>query len=299
MAKIPMVLVTGFLGSGKTSLLKSLLAQYADRKRILLIQNEFADSGVDGRELAGGGWNFSLLELNKGSVFCVCLFADFKRVMVDQVRATRPELVVIETTGAADPIAIGQLLNDPQVAEHLYLSYLWNVVDVSTLAKLGHIRSVVNQIRVADTVVVNKCDLADQPQIDQADRYIKQHNPFARVVHCSYCQIDCRSELDALFRLQPVAVRQQLTGPLTRCDERSFVSTVFKSTTPIDEQRFEALKDRLSELVRLKGFVLLQDGRRLMLQYASEQLHITPIEHDLLTSELIAIGESAFDFRLT
>lgn len=298
MGRIPLILVTGFLGSGKTTLLKKLLTQYASSRRILVVQNEFADSGIDGQELAAGGWNFSLLEMNKGSIFCVCLFSDFKRVVVEHVIQSPPDLVVVETTGAADPIAIGQLLNDPQVGAHLYLSHIWSIVDSSTLHKIGAIRSVINQVRVADTVVVNKCDLATSDQVAQADQYIKAKNPFAQIVHCSYCQVDCTGGLNALFQLQPVAIRQQLTGELTRCDERSFASTVFKSSLPVATERFEAMMAQLDQVIRLKGFIRLDDGRTLMLQYASGALQIVPIENEFLNSELIAIAEVPFRFAL-
>ena len=69
---IPFYLITGFLGSGKTTLLKYLLNHVGSRYRIAVIQNEFAPTGMDGMELKRESPDFKLLEINNGSVFCVC-----------------------------------------------------------------------------------------------------------------------------------------------------------------------------------------------------------------------------------
>ncbi len=66
---IPFFIVTGWLGSGKTSLLRNVLNEYGDKKRIAVIQNEFASSGIDGIELKNSDNEFKLVEINNGSVF--------------------------------------------------------------------------------------------------------------------------------------------------------------------------------------------------------------------------------------
>lgn len=292
-------MVTGFLGSGKTTLLRELLRQYSDRKRILLIQNEFADSGVDGTELAAGGWNFSLLEMNKGSVFCVCLFSDFKRIMVEQLERSEVDMVVLEATGVADPIAVGQLINDPQVAQYMYLSHIWCIADAVNLMKMAAgVRCIPNQIRVADSVVVNKCDCVDDAQIERIDTYIKEMNPYAKIMHATFCNIDFSKTLDVLWGLQPVVVRRSISGELTKCSQREMTSHVFKTSQSISRDRLDALLRELPEgVVRLKGFVRLDSGESMMVQYVSGSFELTPIRHDLQTSELIAIGIAPVDFE--
>ena len=71
--KIPFHIISGFLGSGKTTFLKRVIAKYGGQVNVGIIQNEFAPSNIDGAELRKSGNDFHLLEINNGSVFCVCL----------------------------------------------------------------------------------------------------------------------------------------------------------------------------------------------------------------------------------
>lgn len=98
MAKIPFYLVTGFLGSGKTTLLKRYLDKYSDEKKIAVIQNEFAEINVDSRELRKTGKSFELLEMNNGSVFCVCLLGDFVSSLSDFILQHHPDMIVLEAS---------------------------------------------------------------------------------------------------------------------------------------------------------------------------------------------------------
>ncbi len=103
---IPFILVTGFLGSGKTTLVTRLLNHFGNEKKIAVIQNEFANANIDGQELEKTGKAFKILEINKGSVFCVCLLSSFIQSLVELVESCQPDIIVLEATGLADPISI-------------------------------------------------------------------------------------------------------------------------------------------------------------------------------------------------
>jgi len=78
MAKIPTYLITGFLGSGKTTFIKHVIEYYNNKERIAVMQNEFAPANYDGTELKRlTTKHFDLLEINNGSAFCVCLLSTF------------------------------------------------------------------------------------------------------------------------------------------------------------------------------------------------------------------------------
>lgn len=106
----PFYIVTGWLGSGKTTLLKKILTKFGNTKRIAVIQNEFAPSGVDGHELKNTGKPFQLIEINNGSVFCVCQLDNFMGVLEKLTNEYKPEAIYLESSGLADPISIAEIL---------------------------------------------------------------------------------------------------------------------------------------------------------------------------------------------
>ena len=134
MIKIPFILVTGFLGSGKTTFLKKALSKIHDRK-IAVVQNEFAPANIDGIELKNEVGDFHLLEINNGSVFCVCLLSNFIASLSRFVDECQPDMVFMEASGLSDPIAIAQLFDDHALRDRLYLSGVWTIVDCSVLLK--------------------------------------------------------------------------------------------------------------------------------------------------------------------
>ena len=107
---IPFYIVTGWLGSGKTTLLKNILSKYGNKTRIAVIQNEFAPTGVDGKELKDTGQPFELIEVNNGSVFCVCQLDNFTEALDKLALDYNPDVIFLESSGLADPISIAEIL---------------------------------------------------------------------------------------------------------------------------------------------------------------------------------------------
>lgn len=297
MKKIPFILVTGFLGSGKTTFISHLLNVHSLNKRILLVQNEFAESGIDGEHLQSQGWNFSLVEMNKGSVFCVCLFSDFTRTIIEEIERCSPDMILLEATGMADPIAIAQLLNPPQVKERLFLDHIYTIIDAPRFKVIGdRIGAIRHQIQVADTVVINKTDLINEGEIQSITNRVKSINPFAEVRSSTFCNVEIKSST-GFFRQQPVAVRNNVQGDLTQCNP-DYVSTVFKTTTRIKRETLEIFLNNLTEeTYRLKGYACLTDESTCMIQYVPGQIQIIPVLKSRETTEMIAIGSVSIDFN--
>ena len=124
MSRIPFILLTGFLGSGKTTFLKRLLARYSSDGKIGIIQNEFAPGSVDGTELMQSGMPFEILEVNNGSVLCVCLLGSFVKSLRIFVEECRPDALILEASGLSDPISIGEMLQAPDLSGRLFLSHI-------------------------------------------------------------------------------------------------------------------------------------------------------------------------------
>src|SRR6201994_3643882 len=194
LARIPCTIVTGFLGAGKTTLIRHVLAN-ANGRRLAIIVNEFGDVGVDGEILKGCGDDAcpeeNIVELANGCLCCTV--ADEFVPALDVILALRPrvEHIVIETSGLALPKPLVQAFLWPSIKNRVTVDGVIAVVDGAALAEgrvaadldalarqrgadaaLDHddpIEEVFeDQIACADLVVLNKRDLIDPAGIDRA-----------------------------------------------------------------------------------------------------------------------------------
>ena len=292
MRSIPFFLVTGFLGSGKTSLLKNFLNIHADHKKIAVVQNEFAESNVDGIELRSTGKKFEIPEINRGSVFCVCLLSDFKNSMKVLIDEHEPDAVILEATGLADPIAIGQLLQAPELLDRVYLSHIWCVIDATNFMVMEQtVTRIAHQVRIADTIVVNKIDLIGETNLEAAETRIKELNPHGNIIHSSFCNLPFSDTFSINTQL-PVAV-QFLDVDAEACSEGPpvIVSTVVRSSAKMDRSRLESFLQAFeTKTYRLKGFVNLSSGDTVSVQSCFGSTSIVAVEEFHGPTELIAMG---------
>lgn len=288
-SSIPFHLVTGFLGSGKTTFLKNFLSQFADKERIAVIQNEFAETGIDGKELQSGGWRFDLMEINKGSVFCVCLFSDFRLQLKSFIDTYQPDVVLLEATGLADPIAISELLMDDDLQARIYLAKVWTVIDAQHYDKLKTMPAVKNQLVIADNIIVNKIDLVSDEYKETLEQQIRNSNPLANTVLTSFCNL----KVDGLFSHKTLAIEGKPVGAI-----KDIKTQVFRTPYAIKRKNLDYLISTLdSDIYRLKGYLVLDNGEAVMIQSVFGTTTLTPVDKSMLTTEIIAIGKRNVDFE--
>jgi len=157
MSKIATDIVTGFLGSGKTSLLRHVLAHGLSGKRVAVIMNEMGDVGIDGKVLTGFSAVEKMVEVDSGCI-CCSVSLQFAVAIHEIVEAVNPALILLETTGAADP----EPLIQQALSAGLALDAVIAVVDAADVLALDKKARVVRrQVEAADFVVINKTDLVD------------------------------------------------------------------------------------------------------------------------------------------
>jgi len=295
--KIPFFLTTGFLGSGKTTFVKRFLDQYAQKYKVMVIQNEFAPSGIDGIELKKNHDSFYLHEIQQGSVFCVCKLTDFKKVLIHAAKEISPDLIILEATGLADPIAIGQLFFDPDLVEYYFLNEIQAIIDAANFLKLEKIMPQISrQIRVADQVIINKSDQA-QNNLSEIIEKVKQINPAAEIVSTTHCKVQLPE--DPLHENPtPLAVKEKEKNQLIESFTRPpIVSTVIKTHHKISSDYLnlfiEEYKDRL---IRMKGFIHLKNGEMINLQYSVNHLECFEIKDYNGITEIVLLG-NGFDVK--
>lgn len=289
MQKIPFHIISGFLGSGKTTFLKRIIEQYASGKKIGIIQNEFAPANIDGAELKQSGKDFKLLEINNGSVFCVCLLGNFVRSLEKFIDEHQPEIIIIEASGLSDTTSISEVVSAGTLAEKIFLASNWCVVDAQNFAKVGLMKQrVSHQLRMADVVVINKCDLIEEA-LDGIKDEIKKVNPFAEIKETSYCQID--------FELGNSAIHKFYFGDVKTMPRPEINSMVIKSGQKITRNSLELfLKEWVPKAYRIKGFVNLEEGKTAAVQCTFDSVAIIEIEPNFHPTELIAMSDQ-FTFR--
>jgi G3E family GTPase len=243
---IPLCLVTGFLGAGKTTFLQRVIERYRDRK-ILYIVNEFSPRDIDGARLnlAEG----ELTRISGGSVFCKCKVTDFINVLKNAGALPGIEGVVIEASGIADPKVVRQMLRETRLDELHDLRAVVSVVDPGSFRKLVKtLPNIVGQIEAADWVIINKCDAYDAEALAETERLVREIKPEAQIVPACQCQV----ELDIFAGLS----RGELAGEYAKCVDSNFVQVAVNLAGEVDWASLRVELDKNSgALYRVKGFV--------------------------------------------
>ena len=187
--KIPVTLITGFLGSGKTTLISRLL-KHPDMDRVAVIINEIGEVGIDHDLVSMSSENVSLLA---NGCLCCTVRTDLQetlRELFGDRRAGRIadfNRVMIETTGLADPSPVLQTLaSDTMLGAHYRLDGVVTLVDaVNATFQLAQHAEAERQIALADRIFITKADLASGDEIDALRSVIAAINPKAEVQHCA------------------------------------------------------------------------------------------------------------------
>jgi len=285
MKKIPFYLVTGFLGSGKTTLIKHFIGRYADSKKIAIIQNEYADVNIDSRELKQTGKSFELLEMNNGSVFCVCLLGTFVHSLADFINQYQPDLIVLEASGLSDPISISQIITSSALRNLIWLTHSYTIVDALNFQKtIERVGRNTHQIRIADTIVLNKCDLAVESLSDIRSKLLII-NPFAKILETCYCEIELSEEFT--FHLPVSLIGTDLKENSGRPDVGS---AVIKCTKVVSTENMDHFIRKYSLITfRMKGYVDTVNGP-VAVQTSFEHIEIKPVPENPYHTEMVVIG---------
>lgn len=198
----PLTIITGFLGSGKTTLLRRVIERGAGGRRVGLVVNEIGAVGFDGRALEQAGGP-PLVELTGG---CICCAAgsDFLLAIEQLIDYADPDLIVVETTGLAEP---GGMIRQARAAG-LPLDAVVAVAGAPDLAAALAASPVAGwQLRAADIIVLSKIDLADAPAQAAATERLRALNPRAAIIPAANGEVSP----DLLFG-PAFVVRQPATG---------------------------------------------------------------------------------------
>jgi G3E family GTPase len=247
---LPICLVTGFLGTGKTTFLKKIVEQNRHRKIVYLI-NEFSAHDVDGAIVSAE--NPDVVSIPGGSIFCHCLVTEFisqlKKIVGMEVgldrRASRYEGVVIEASGMANPKVIEQMLAETKLDQQFRLATLVSVIDPNSFLKLRHtLPNITAQIEAADVVLINKTDCNPPEKIEETRLALQQLNPAADCIQTVRCDV----VLDLFAEKAP----RGLQGEYAKCRDPNYAT--FVTDQPFDGAVLEAfVLEHADDIYRVKG----------------------------------------------
>jgi G3E family GTPase len=311
MEKVPVIIITGFLGSGKTTLVNHVL-QANHGRRIAVVVNEFGEVGVDGALIANHAEAGSVVEMNNGCLCCT-FRGDFSKGLFDLLeKRERGEInfdtILVEASGMADPVPLIQTLEiDPEVTAAFTLSNIVALVDVKYfLAQARMLPVASEQLALADTIVLNKLDLVTPEELHGVKQWIGFTNDRARVVETTRGNISVADIFDTQVRSIDRALQIAARPTKGFGESHAGVDTMtLRLTEEYTEAAFRTWLDRVldiyePDMLRYKGFVQFQGALGWYLVQGVHTLYeITPVVPpvSITQSTLVFIGRGIVELK--
>lgn len=282
--KIPVTVISGFLGAGKTTLVNHLLSQrsYA---HIGIIVNEFGEVGIDGQLVVSD--DNPLIEISNGCVCCT-VRKDLSLAVTKLLRhgGRRLDRLVIETSGLADPAPVLQtFLADPDLMRDVELESVVTVVDAMHIHLHLDDDIVREQIAFADVVVLNKISLLAPVIADGLESRLRQLNPVAVLVRTDHSRIAAadlfgvrRFSLPNLLALEPDLLNG---GDHDHEHDTTIQSCCIVADRPLHPERFNRW---INQLIQLEGTTLMRSKGVLHFHAEARQFHFHSV-HMLVNAQ--------------
>ncbi|QWU14078.1 GTPase, G3E family [Paenibacillus sophorae] len=323
---IPVYILSGFLGSGKTTLLYRLLQYWKDQDmRPAVVMNELGEVNFDGMMVDKSVPMAELL----GGCICCSASADLSMELNTLVKKESPDVIVIEATGAANPLDIIDNVTETSLYSNVELKGLITVVDAAHLLQLyreqkgASYRLMQEQIRSASVLILNKTDRVSPEEAEEVNGVLRKWNAFAEIIPAVRCEVDPDRLIDSTDNASLAEISEDapetdssarvldeglleagetITGDMKRAAHDHVMAYTHFFKNPINSVEFEAfIKELPGDVYRAKGVLTFNDtSGRFLFQYAyreSDFLKINP--QGEVTDVAVFIGEhfSSGDLR--
>ena len=286
---IPVHLICGFLGAGKTTLVQRILAQQPPEESLAVLVNEFGKLGVDGELLTG--FDSLVRELRAGCICCE-LRLDFINTLREIVEGFAPQRIVVEATGVADPNQMIKAMEEPLLSGLVELGSVVSLVEPEMFAErevFGPFYE--NQIKAGDLVLLNKTDTIAQEEVEPLAAQLSALNPGARVLPTVHCALERRLILEpgghglrqntpsGLIDLSEITSLAAGPSHLPNAED-GFISFSYEDPAPLSRECLEEYLASLPwEVFRVKGFVTTDQGP-LLINYTYRRPQLEPADQE-------------------
>ena len=182
-------IISGFLGAGKTTLIKKLLKEALAGTQTVLIENEFGEIGIDGGFLKDAG--IEIKEMNSGCI-CCSLVGDFGTSLKEVLNTYHPDRILIEPSGVGKLSDVMKAVQNAGLGTEVELNSAVAVVDASKckmyIKNFGEF--FINQIEHAGTIILSRTDVASEEKVKQAVELIREHNEKATIITTPLAQLE-------------------------------------------------------------------------------------------------------------
>jgi G3E family GTPase len=298
--KIPVYILTGFLGSGKTTVLRHLLNQVKQKGLSPgLVLNELGEVNVEKHFFK----DLPFVELLNGCICCT-IKEDLTKELgcfIQSVKAGKQDLDIlfIEGTGVANPIDLIEGLTHPSLVDDLEIQSVIGLVDASRFLEYQSIFSSSREIRSilkeqltgSSLILLNKIDLVPSPRLDKVrEKLMKATGGNVEVIETQFGQADIEFVLKP--RMKAITIPFHRKEDVHHHHHPLFQTIKIENICPIHRRDFEAwFKELPPQILRAKGTVLFKETKEwYQVQYASNQLHISPLREGQPKSCIILIG---------
>lgn len=250
--------VSGFLGSGKTTLIKSLLKAY-ENENVVLIENEFGDIGIDGDIIEREG--FQVFEISSGCICCI-MKKDFLMVLSRIIKEFNPDRIIVEPTGISILSEIIDILNTKEVTEKCKINSLITVIDsVNYLHQCDAFGEFFeDQIINAKTLILSKSQLIKQEKIQEITKALRKFNKEAEIITSNWSNLSCNDIKGLLEQNIKIDFKELFHSEYKPCSENKFKALGIEISKKFTKEELEEILKELKnpiygEVLRGKGFL--------------------------------------------
>lgn len=295
-----LIVVTGFLGSGKTNFLQNFIEFENQNNRFVgIIQNEIGKTGLDGKLL---DYDYNMVEIDEGCV-CCSLAGQLRAAVTTLLEKKVPDTIILETTGVANPFNL--LSEIDELNDLIEFDSIVTIIDAKSYRKLFSSYSVFkDQLRAADVILLNKIDLISSEELEEVEAQIHTQNRCTSVIKTIRCginplEVTNNAKLSNSTNHISSEFNEETTHFRTHLEDN--LSSVKKSLNrKLNRKLFEKFLQNIPKnILRVKGIVQFEDSdSQFVVQYVNDFYEIQELEENKKRENfLIYIGEKIKEIK--
>ena len=296
--RLPVTFITGFLGSGKTTLVNHIL-ESSKVSKVAVLVNEFGDINIDSQLLVS--IDEDMILLSNGCICCT-INASLIDAINKVIEQNNIDYIVIETTGLAEPVPLIMTFSSTNLRDMTRLDSILTLVDAENFSLINFDNQIaLEQVIYGDIIILNKIDLVSEAKIEEIERYISSVKIGAKIIRSEYGQVFLPLILDvATFDSKTLSYSSLQyhvdSSVINNLEKNNFMSVSFESDKPLSVEKFNKfLDEQLPQTVfRGKGIIWYQGSKlRHIFQLSGKRCNFQRDEWTTTPSnQLVFIGKN-------